>query len=40
LDADRLALVLRKARLLQQVYQADMQQFMVFLDDLLQAKDV
>lgn len=36
LDADRLALVYRKARALEQVYRVDIQQFVVFLDDLLQ----
>lgn len=34
LDADRLALVYRKARQLEQVYQMDIQQFIVFLGEL------
>ena len=39
LDADRLALVRRKARRLEGVYQADISQFIAFLDDLLLAED-
>lgn len=39
LDADRLALVYRKARALEQVYKADIQQFVGFLDDLTQGDD-
>lgn len=39
LDADRLALVHRKARALEQVYKADIQQFVGFLDDLTQGDD-
>ena len=39
LDADRLALVYRKARLLEQVYQADVERFITFLDGLLQVAD-
>ncbi len=40
LDADRLALVYRKARALDQVYRTDIQQFIGFLDDLSQVTDV
>jgi len=39
LDADRLALVYRRARVLEHAYQADMGRFLAFLDDLLQAAD-
>lgn len=35
LDADRLALVYRKAQALERVYQADIDRFLAFLDDLL-----
>lgn len=40
LDADRLALVYRKARLLESLYRADIQQFLVFLSDLSQETTV
>jgi hypothetical protein len=36
LDPDRLALVYRRARALEQVYRADIRQFVAFLDDLSQ----
>jgi hypothetical protein len=39
LDADRLALVHRKARALEQVYESDIQQFVGFLDDLTHGAD-
>ena len=39
LDADRLALVYRKARALERVYRADIQQFIGFLDDLIHVAD-
>jgi len=39
LDADRLALVVRKARTLQAVYEADLHQFIAFLDELAQSED-
>lgn len=39
LDADRLALVVRKARALQAVYEADLHQFIAFLDELAQSED-
>jgi hypothetical protein len=35
LDADRLALVHRKARVLDQIYRADVERFLAFLDSLL-----
>ena len=37
LDAERLALVHRKAQILEQVYRADMERFLAFLDTLLQS---
>lgn len=37
LDADRLALVLRKARTLREIYRAEMERFLSFLDGLLSA---
>ncbi|MBC7225960.1 MAG: hypothetical protein H5T61_01825 [Thermoflexales bacterium] len=37
LDADRLALVLRKAQTLREIYRAEMEQFLSFLDGLLSA---
>lgn len=37
LDADRLALVHRKARVLDQIYRADVERFLAFLDSLLKA---
>jgi hypothetical protein len=37
LDAERLALVHRKARVLDQVYRADIERFLAFLDSLLKA---
>jgi hypothetical protein len=37
LDADRLALVRRKARVLDQIYRADVERFLAFLDSLLKA---
>ncbi len=39
LDADRLALVYRKAQALEHVYRADIERFLAFLDDLLQVED-
>jgi len=36
LDAERLALVYRKARALEQIYQTDIEHFLTFLDSLLQ----
>lgn len=39
LDADRLALVYRKAQMLERVYRADIGRFIAFLDDLLQVED-
>ncbi len=36
LDAERMALVRRKAQILKQVYGADMERFLIFLDGLLQ----
>ena len=39
LDADRLALVYRKAQQLAQVYRSDIERFSAFLDDLLQIED-
>jgi len=38
LDAERLALVRRKANTLEQIYITDIEHFMVFLDSLLQAE--
>lgn len=37
LDADRLALVLKKARALREIYRAEMEPFLLFLDGLLSA---
>ena len=39
LDADRLALVYRKAQDLQKVYEADLRRFIAFLDKLVQTYD-
>jgi hypothetical protein len=38
LDAERLELVYKKARALEQVYQNDIERFMAFLDGLLQTE--
>jgi len=38
LDAERLALVRKKAHVLEQIYMADIERFLAFLDDLLQAE--
>jgi len=40
LDVDRLALVVRKARALQTVYEADLHPFIAFLDELAQSQDL
>jgi hypothetical protein len=37
LDAERMALVCKKAQILEQVYGADFERFLTFLDDLLQS---
>ena len=38
LDAERLALVYKKAQVLEQIYQADIERFLAFLDSLLQVE--
>ena len=38
LDVERLALVYKRARILEQIYQADVDSFLAFLDSLLQGE--
>lgn len=39
LDADRLMLVYKKARKLEQIYRADLESFLLFLDNVIQADE-
>lgn len=38
LDVERLALVYKRAQILEQIYQADVERFLAFLDSLLQGE--